>query len=81
MTVSRIVRVSKKGQLVLPRELREAVGIRENTDVVIAVEDRRLTLAPPHEYARVTRGLLKGTWGKNRREIERTLNKERQSWD
>jgi AbrB family looped-hinge helix DNA binding protein len=81
MTTSRIVRISKKGQLVLPKELREAVGIRENSDVVIAVEEGRLTLAPPHEYARSTRGLLKGTWGKTRREVERNLNKERQSWD
>lgn len=81
MTTSRIVRVSKKGQLVIPKELREAVGIEENADVVIAVEGGKITLSPPQQYARSTRGLLRGTWGKSRREIERYLDKERKSWE
>lgn len=40
------MRVTSKGQVTIPRDLRELVGIEPNSEVVFTVEDGRLTLAP-----------------------------------
>jgi len=81
MTLTKSVRLSRKGQLVIPKEMREALGIREGREVLVTLEAGRVVLTQPHEYARATRGLLKGTWGKGKRVVERYLEKERRSWE
>ncbi|MBI2369146.1 MAG: AbrB/MazE/SpoVT family DNA-binding domain-containing protein [Deltaproteobacteria bacterium] len=80
MIEAKLVRLSKKGQFVIPKGMREALGIKEGDELLITIEGRRLVLARPHEYARTTRGLLKGTWGKSRRAVERYIEAERLSW-
>ena len=40
------MRVTSKGQVTIPRDLRELVGIEPNSEVVFTVEDGKLTLAP-----------------------------------
>jgi AbrB family looped-hinge helix DNA binding protein len=40
------MRVTSKGQVTIPRDLRELVGIEPNSEVVFTVEDGRLMLAP-----------------------------------
>lgn len=80
MTLSRSVRLSKKGQFVIPKEMRDALGVKEGDELIVVLEGGRMVLARPQEYARMTRGSLKGTWGKGRREVERYLEKERKSW-
>lgn len=40
------MRVTSKGQVTIPRDLRERVGIAPNSEVVFAIENGRLTLAP-----------------------------------
>lgn len=81
MTMTRSVRLSKKGQLVIPKEMREALGVKEGDELLVTLEGRRVVLTRPHEYARATRGLLKGTWGKSRQAVERYLERERGSWE
>ncbi|MGL3607154.1 AbrB/MazE/SpoVT family DNA-binding domain-containing protein [Rhizobium sp. G187] len=39
------MRVSSKGQVTIPRDLRELVGIEPNSEVVFTVEDGRLMLS------------------------------------
>lgn len=80
MTVTRSVRLSRKGQLVIPKEIRDALGVKEGDELLAILEDRRMILTRPEEYARTTRGSLKGTWGRNRREIDRYIARERRSW-
>lgn len=81
MTLNRAVRLSKKGQFVIPKEMREALGVKEGDELLVTLEGRRVMLTRPREYARTTRGLLKGTWGKSRRAVERAIEKERRSWE
>jgi AbrB family looped-hinge helix DNA binding protein len=81
MTVSRSVRLSKKGQLVIPKEMREALGVKEGDELLVTLEGRAMMLIRPREYARATRGLLRGTWGKSGRAVERYIEKERRSWE
>ena len=40
------MRVTSKGQVTLPRDLRELIGIEPNSEVVFTVEDGRLMLTP-----------------------------------
>ncbi|MBV2186205.1 MAG: AbrB/MazE/SpoVT family DNA-binding domain-containing protein [Rhizobium sp.] len=40
------MRVTSKGQVTIPRDLRELVGIEPNSEVIFTVEDGKLILAP-----------------------------------
>ena len=74
------VRISKKGQFVIPKEMREALGIKEGDELLVTLEGVRVVLTPPKQFAKTTRGVLKGTWGKTRQEVERYIKRERGSW-
>jgi AbrB family looped-hinge helix DNA binding protein len=80
MTLTRSVRLSRKGQLVIPKEIRDALGIKEGEELLAVLEDRRMILIRPEDFARATRGSMKGTWGRTRHEIDRYLACERRSW-
>lgn len=80
MTMTKSVKLSRKGQLVIPKEMRDALGMKEGDDVLIVLEDGRMLVTTPRAYARATRGLMKGTWGKTRREVDAYLERERESW-
>jgi len=80
MTRARAVRLSAKGQLVIPKDMREALGVKEGDELLIAVEGSRVVLSRAAQHARRTRGLLKGTWGKSARDVARYVEEERRSW-
>ena len=80
MTISKSVRISKKGQFVIPKQMREALGVKEGEELLVTFEAGKVVLTRPQEYARATRGLLKGTWGKDRKSVDRYIAKERRSW-
>ena len=80
MTIAKSVRLSKKGQFVIPKEMRDALGVKEGDELLVVLDDGRMVLTTPKEYARATRGSMKGTWGRTRRDIDRYLERERRSW-
>lgn len=80
MTKPKTVRLSKKGQFVIPKPIREALRVKEGDELIAMLEGERLVLVRPDQFARGTRGMLKGTWGRTKREIERYIEKERRSW-
>jgi AbrB family looped-hinge helix DNA binding protein len=80
MNITKAVRISKKGQFVIPKEMREALGVKEGEELLVSFESGKVILTRPQEYAKTTRGLMKGTWGKDRKAVERYLEKERRSW-
>ena len=81
MNTTKAVRISKKGQFVIPKEMREALGVKEGEELLVTFEAGKVVLTRPREYARMTRGLLKGTWGKDRKAVEGYIAKERRSWE
>lgn len=79
MTKMKMVKLGRKGQLVIPKEIREALGLKEGDRLLVGVEGGRVVLTAPGEYARRTRGALRGIWG-GKEEIQRYLEGERASW-
>ena len=78
--VARQVRLSTKGQLVLPLEVRRRMGLRPGDRLVVIGEDDMATLMTPKRYAESLRGAAKGTYGKGRAEIDDYVRGERRSW-
>jgi AbrB family looped-hinge helix DNA binding protein len=80
MTISKLVKLSKKGQVVIPREIREKLGIRIGEKLVIFIRGDETVILTPKKYAEYTCGLMKGTWGSTIKEVEEYINEERGSW-
>jgi len=81
MVLTAIVKLGKKGQFIIPKEMIKVLGIKEGEKLLVTLEGTRIILSKPQEYGWRTRGLLKGTWGKNKRSVEQYLEKEHHSWD
>jgi AbrB family looped-hinge helix DNA binding protein len=73
-----VVRVGRRGQMVLPKAVREALGVNEGDQLWVEVEGNRVILRPVSSLVRESLGLLRGTWGE---EIASYLKKEREAWD
>jgi AbrB family looped-hinge helix DNA binding protein len=81
MSNAKLVKLGKKGQIVIPKALRESMGINVGDLLLITAEGGRISITPPERYAKMTRGLLKGVWGDTPDEVEAYLERERNSWE
>jgi AbrB family looped-hinge helix DNA binding protein len=73
-----VVRVGRRGQIVLPKAVREALGVNEGDQLWVEVEGNRVILRPVSSLVRESLGSLRGTWGE---EIASYLKEEREAWD
>ncbi|MBI2266468.1 MAG: AbrB/MazE/SpoVT family DNA-binding domain-containing protein [Armatimonadetes bacterium] len=80
MTITKLVKLSRKGQLVLPKKMREEFGVGEGDEVVATLEENCIVLTTSERYAQATRGLLIGAWGRNKTEVSSYIEKEREAW-
>jgi AbrB family looped-hinge helix DNA binding protein len=68
--------LSSKNQIVIPREAREALGIKPGDRVLVVVHGNRvIVLEKPKSYHKAIRGMARGLYP------EDYLRKERESWD
>ncbi|MFC1712983.1 AbrB/MazE/SpoVT family DNA-binding domain-containing protein [Candidatus Poribacteria bacterium] len=81
MSNVKLVRLGKKGQIVIPKALRESMGVETGDLLLMTAEAGQLHIMPPEKYAKATRGLLKGTWGDDPDQVQEYLAEERDSWD
>lgn len=81
MTLSKYVKLNKKFQLVIPKDIRKELEVKEGDELIIMKDDNFIILTTPEIYAKKTRGLLKGTWYNSKKEIEEYIDKERGSWE
>lgn len=81
MDTARIVKLSRKAQITLPRAAREALGVAPGDRVGLVVRDGQVVLTSVEELAVRSRGLLRGTWGATRVEMDNYLRRERDSWE
>ena len=80
MTISNLVKLSKKGQIAIPKKIREKTGIKPGEKVIIFTRGDEVVLLTPKKYASYTCGLLKNTWGSTKKEIDSYIEEERNSW-
>ena len=68
--------LSSKNQIVVPREAREALGLKPGDEILIVVRGPKvILLRKPKSYSSATRGLAPNLYGKD------YLKKERDSWE
>jgi len=59
--MNRITTVSTKGQLVIPAEMRESLGIRPGSRIAVMLKESQIILEPVSEkLVEETRGLFRG---------------------
>jgi len=78
--VARQVRLSTKGQVVLPLDVRKRMGLKPGDRLVVVGEDDMATLMTPKRYAESLRGTGRGIYGKSRAEIDAYVRRERRAW-
>ena len=67
--------ISGKNQIVIPREAREALGVKAGDKLLVIVRNGQvIVLQKPKSYQTAIRGLARGTYPKG------YLLKERESW-
>ncbi len=68
--------VSSKNQIVIPREAREALGLKAGDKVLVVVRGKRvLVLQKPVSHRAALRGIARNAYPSQH------LQKERQSWE
>jgi AbrB family looped-hinge helix DNA binding protein len=68
--------ISRRNQIVIPREAREALGVKAGDKLLVIVRGGSVTiLRKPRSYEAAIHGLMRGTYAKG------YLRKERESWD
>ena len=80
MSLSKSVKLSSKSQIALPADIRRELGVGPGDRIVLTVRGDEVVLMTPEAFAKATSGLLRGTWGADRQEIDRYLERERESW-
>jgi AbrB family looped-hinge helix DNA binding protein len=68
--------LSSKNQIVIPREAREALGVKAGDKLIVVVQgDSVIVMQKPKSYRVAIRGLGRGLYP------DGYLERERQSWD
>ena len=68
--------LSTKNQIVIPREAREALGVKAGDKLLVVVQgDSVIVMQKPKSYRVAIRGMCRGVYP------DGYLEKERQSWD
>ncbi|MGH7255365.1 MAG: AbrB/MazE/SpoVT family DNA-binding domain-containing protein [Nitrospirales bacterium] len=70
-----IQKLSSKHQIVLPKEAREAMGVKGGDDLLVVVKDGLTIVMPkPKRYAQALRGMAKEAYPRD------YLKRERRAW-
>ena len=77
------VRIGKKGQIVIHEYIRKSLNLDESSilSIHLDLDEDRVILIPANKLGTQTRGMLKGTWGSTKKEVDNYINKERGTWD
>ena len=73
------VQVSSKYQMVIPKEVRKALGIQPHDHVIFLIDGDRVYLRPrPASFTKTSSGLHAHVW---QQPVEDWLREERESWE
>lgn len=78
MATSVSARLSTKFQIVIPKEVREALNLKANDNVLFLIVGNSVYMRPrPQSFTRTLSGLHKHVWNNS----EEWLEKERSAWE
>jgi len=77
----RPVRVSTKGQVVIPLAIRRRLGIKPGDQLVIVGGEHEAVLMKAVRYAESLRGIARGVYGRTREEVDAYVRGERRTWE
>ena len=77
----RPVRVSTKGQIVIPLAIRRRLGIKPGDQLVIVGGEYEAVLMKAKRYAESLRGIARGVYGRTREEVDAYVRGERRTWE
>jgi len=78
--VTATAKVSRKNQVVLPKEVRRRLGVKAGDNLLFVVRESEIIVrARPASFTKAMRGLHKHVWDKI--DVDRWLAEERQSWE
>ena len=70
-----VQKLSSKNQIVIPKEARQAMGVKSGDKLLVVVKDAlMLIMSMPKRYAKIMQGLAKGAYPAG------YLKRERRSW-
>ncbi|MEA3442766.1 MAG: AbrB/MazE/SpoVT family DNA-binding domain-containing protein [Chloroflexota bacterium] len=78
--MSNVVKVGKRYQIVIPKKIREQLGVRVEDKLIASIRDGWIVMQPrPQRYSEYMQGLGKEVW----RGIEATeyVKREREAWE
>ncbi len=75
-----IGRLSSKGQVVIPQNVRRHLGLQAGDTVVFVLESDRVSIYPQFAYLHLLRGMAKGIYGNSAEAIDNFVKDERDSW-
>jgi AbrB family looped-hinge helix DNA binding protein len=78
---TKTVRLGKRSQMVLPKEVRDWLGVREGQSVVFEIGEEGVRLISAEQFAQSTLGAFAGAWGEKSGSSGAHLGKERSAWD
>jgi AbrB family looped-hinge helix DNA binding protein len=58
--IMKMVRISSKGQMVIPKAIRDRLGIRPNKPVILEVAKDHVVIRPLPDVKKTLKGILKG---------------------
>ncbi len=79
--IYRPIRVSTKGQVVIPLPVRRQLGIKPGDHLVIIGGEKEAILMKAERYAESLRGIGAGLYGRTRKEIDAYVRGERRTWE
>jgi len=78
--VTATAKLSGKNQIVLPKEIRQRLGVKAGDDLLFIVREGEIIVrSRPASFTRSMRGLHKQVW--ENVEIDRWIAEERESWE
>jgi AbrB family looped-hinge helix DNA binding protein len=73
-------KISSKHQIVLPKEVRERLGVKAGDDLIFIIREGEIIVRPrPRSFTKAIRGLHRKVW--DQMDVERWLAEERAVWD
>ncbi len=74
--VSKIIRMGKKGVVVIPKEIRDSLGLKEGSTLEVRVSENSIVITPKDLWAEIAKRGVKIS----AEEAERELDEDEEAW-